>query len=75
MGMPITVEILDDNTTQADIERVFAYFRSIDDTFSTYKEESEISKINRDLDRLRSMLLELKSRVHFCGGHKTNRPD
>jgi thiamine biosynthesis lipoprotein len=47
MGMPITVEILDDNTTQADIERVFAYFRSIDDTFSTYKEESEISKINR----------------------------
>ncbi len=47
MGMPITVAILDDNATQADIERVFAYFRSIDDTFSTYKEESEISKINR----------------------------
>jgi thiamine biosynthesis lipoprotein len=47
MGMPITVEILDENATQADIERVFAYFRSIDDTFSTYKEESEISKINR----------------------------
>ncbi len=47
MGMPITIEILDDNATQADIERIFAYFRSIDDTFSTYKEESEISKINR----------------------------
>ena len=47
MGMPITVEILDDNPIEADIERVFAYFRSIDETFSTYKEESEISKINR----------------------------
>lgn len=48
MGMPITVEVLDENATQADIERIFTYFRSIDDTFSTYKEESEISKINRD---------------------------
>ncbi len=47
MGMPITVEILDASATEADIERVFAYFLSIDETFSTYKEESEISKINR----------------------------
>lgn len=47
MGMPITVEILDARATEADIERVFAYFRSIDETFSTYKAESEISKINR----------------------------
>ena len=47
MGMPITVEILDTNATEADIESVFAYFRSIDATFSTYKEESEISKMKR----------------------------
>ena len=47
MGMPIMVEILDASTTEVDIERVFAYFRSIDETFSTYKEDSEISKINR----------------------------
>jgi FAD:protein FMN transferase len=47
MGMPITVEILDASATEADIARIFAYFRSIDETFSTYKEESEISKINR----------------------------
>lgn len=47
MGMPITIEILDSNATEADIERVFLYFRSIDETFSTYKEESEISRINR----------------------------
>jgi FAD:protein FMN transferase len=47
MGMPITVEIIDPSVTEADIESVFASFRAVDDTFSTYKEESEISKINR----------------------------
>ncbi len=47
MGMPITVEILDATATTTDIEQVFAFFRSIDDIFSTYKQESEISKINR----------------------------
>src|SRR5579875_3259009 len=47
MGMPITVEILDASATEADIEKIFAYFRSVDETFSTYKAESEISKINR----------------------------
>ena len=47
MGMPITVEVVDPSVTDADIENVFAYFRALDDTFSTYKEHSEISKINR----------------------------
>ena len=47
MGMPITVEVVDPSVTEADIENVFAYFRAVDDTFSTYKEHSEISKINR----------------------------
>ncbi len=47
MGMPITVEIDDARVTQADIASVFDYFRVIDATFSTYKENSEISQINR----------------------------
>jgi FAD:protein FMN transferase len=47
MGMPITVEVVDPNVTETDIEKVFAYFRAVDDTFSTYKEYSETSKINR----------------------------
>lgn len=47
MGMPITVEVVDPGVTEADVENVFAYFRAIDETFSTYKEHSEISKINR----------------------------
>jgi FAD:protein FMN transferase len=47
MGMPITVEIVDVNASRKDISAVFNYFTYIDEKFSTYKETSEISKINR----------------------------
>ena len=46
MGMPITVEIEDAHAAQDDLDRVFAYFASVDETFSTYKATSEISRIN-----------------------------
>jgi FAD:protein FMN transferase len=47
MGMPITLEIVDAAVKQDDLDTVFAYFVSVDETFSTYKETSEISQINR----------------------------
>jgi thiamine biosynthesis lipoprotein len=47
MGMPIAIEVLDASATQDDLDDVFAYFVSIDETFSTYKDTSEISQINR----------------------------
>src|SRR6185312_6996439 len=47
MGMPITIEIVDTTVTQDNLDNVFAYFVSVDETFSTYKATSEISKINR----------------------------
>ena len=47
MGMPIIVEVVDSGVTGADIENVFTYFRAVDEIFSTYKEDSELSKINR----------------------------
>ena len=46
MGMPITLEIDDAMVTQNDLDRVFTYFEYVDETFSTYKATSEISKIN-----------------------------
>lgn len=52
MGMPIFVEIVDGAATEADLETVFAYFQYVDDTFSTYKEHSEISRINQGRLRL-----------------------
>jgi FAD:protein FMN transferase len=51
-GMPITVAIVATSaivepTRASLIPRVFAYFQYIDDTFSTYKPDSEITRINQ----------------------------
>ncbi len=47
MGMPVTVEIAGAQAAQASMDKVFDYFRYVDNTFSTYKVDSEISRINR----------------------------
>jgi thiamine biosynthesis lipoprotein len=47
MGMPITVEIVDASVTAEAFDRVYAYFQYVDEKFSTYKDTSEISQINR----------------------------
>jgi len=47
MGMSITLEVLDASVTQDDLDVVFAYFVSVDEVFSTYKDTSEISRLNR----------------------------
>ena len=47
MGMPITIEVADAAAPPDIFDRVFAYFTSVDQTFSTYKPSSEISRINR----------------------------
>ena len=47
MGMPVTVEVVDVSASQSMLDSVFRYFEYIDSTFSTYKEDSEISRINR----------------------------
>lgn len=47
MGMPITVEIVDTETAPDILEAVFAYFKLVDERFSTYKDTSEIMAINR----------------------------
>jgi thiamine biosynthesis lipoprotein ApbE len=46
MGMPIEIEIIAPDSSKA-LESAFGYLHSVDERFSTYKEESEISRINR----------------------------
>ncbi len=48
MGMPITIEIVGKHVTKKIFERVFKYFEYVDQKFSTYKHNSEISRLNRD---------------------------
>ena len=49
MGMPITVEVVDGNVGADAFDKVYDYFEYVDDKFSTYKKDSEITKINDSL--------------------------
>lgn len=60
MGMPVFVEVVDAHATQETYEQVFAYFTHVDETFSTYKEGSEISAINKGILGLSDYSDEMK---------------
>jgi thiamine biosynthesis lipoprotein len=47
MGMPVTVDVRDDGVDDDVLERLFDGLRVVDERFSTYKDSSEISRINR----------------------------
>lgn len=47
MGMPVVIEIADAGANEEAIGKAFEYFRYVDRTFSTYKPESEMMRINR----------------------------
>jgi len=47
MGMTITVEIADDFAKESEIDMVFAYFESVEKRFSVFKDDSEITLINK----------------------------
>ncbi len=74
MGMPVTLEVVDKAATTELFKRVFAYFEYVDEKFSTYKENSEISKINRceislldaspDMNEVFDLAEEMKSYTH-----------
>jgi thiamine biosynthesis lipoprotein len=46
MGMPIAIDVRDDIDPTA-IEEAFTWFRRVDATFSTYKPDSDISRLDR----------------------------
>jgi FAD:protein FMN transferase len=46
MGMPVTIEIVDPDANDGIFEKAYDYFVHIDETFSTYKQTSEITAIN-----------------------------
>ena len=47
MGMPIVVDVRDPDIDDAALDRMFDWLRSVDATFSTYKDDSEVTRINR----------------------------
>ena len=65
MGMPIVVDVRDD-ATDAALDAVFDWFREVDGRFSTYKEGSEISRLNRDELALRDCHPDVRSVLVRC---------
>jgi FAD:protein FMN transferase len=47
MGMPIVVDVRDEDVDTGDLDRMFAWLRWVDATFSTYREDSEICRLDR----------------------------
>src|SRR5581483_9586385 len=47
MGMPILIDVRGPAVDPAALDRAFDWLRLVDATFSTYKEDSEISRLNR----------------------------
>lgn len=50
MGMPITIEVLGTGTKIA-IKKVYDYFRQVDNRYSPYKDDSELTQINNGLKK------------------------
>jgi thiamine biosynthesis lipoprotein len=47
MGMPITIEVVDPFVTADTFDRAFDYFQYVDETFSPFKDTSEVTRISR----------------------------
>lgn len=65
MGMPITIEINGHQGSGKLIDDLFEYFRFIDKRYSTYKTNSEISRINRGLEKAR-WSQEMRQIIELC---------
>ncbi|MBI3624170.1 FAD:protein FMN transferase [Candidatus Saccharibacteria bacterium] len=65
MGMPATLEIVAADVDQAMFDSIFDYFKRVDEKYSTYKDTSEISRINQGLSRQKCSL-EMKTVLDLC---------
>ena len=65
MGMPVSIHIIDE-AQQKDIHEILDYMRHIDDVFSTYKSDSEISKINTGSWQKENFSNEVKLVLELC---------
>jgi hypothetical protein len=47
MGMPIVLDVCDAEVEESALEQAFEWLRHVDATFSTYRTDSEVSRLNR----------------------------
>jgi thiamine biosynthesis lipoprotein len=65
MGMPIILDVRDP-VDEAQLDEVYDWFRWVDATFSTYKEDSEISRVNRAEIHLRDCHADVRWVIDRC---------
>ncbi len=66
MGMPITVEVPDFFDPKNAIEKFFLYFSEVDGRFSTYKETSEITRMNKNRLQRAGYSEDMKTVLALC---------
>jgi FAD:protein FMN transferase len=66
MGMPITIQIIDSKVSEEHLDLVFNYFKQVDQKFSTYKKDSEITMINEGKIRQEDASSEMTEILRLC---------
>jgi len=66
MGMPIVVDVQDDGVGAGELERMFDWLRWVDATFSTYRDDSEISRLDRGELELLDAELDVRCVLARC---------
>jgi thiamine biosynthesis lipoprotein len=67
MGMPIVVDIRDAGSHEAVLDRMFDSLRRVDAVFSTYREDSEISRLDRGELLLEEAQRDVREVLARCG--------
>jgi FAD:protein FMN transferase len=65
MGMPVTLVIEDAEASKSDFDSVYDYFQYVDNKYSPYKHDSEVSKINDGLPQ-EKWSSEMKDIMKLC---------
>lgn len=66
MGMPVSVEIVDEQASQSDLDAVFDYFTYVDNNFSKFKTTSELSALNAGKITLENASDDMKEVIALC---------
>ena len=66
LGMPVTVVVIDSGATTKILDKIFSYFVYVDEKFSTYKEASEITSINKKELKLEDASEDMKQVFSLC---------
>jgi thiamine biosynthesis lipoprotein len=66
MGMPILIDVYDEGVSPRVLDAAFDWLRRVDATFSTYRCDSEISRLNRGVISMRHCSPLVRSVLRSC---------